>query len=242
LATERPRLGDWRRSGDRSDGGEESSSQPDRVIDSIYKSILSGRLVPGQKLIENELTKGIRVSRGSVREALKRLEAEGVVKISRNRGAYIWSLTRREAVDLLDILMVIIPFIGKTAAQAIAKDRSPVALDLADALLEEFDTSNTGGFEYLDLRSHFYDTLIAIGGNTQIRSVMPLMRIYLLRLQFHSFMRPKDRLDSLAIDRKVVEAVIRGDVQRSEKLIRQHFEHMHELFSQLPDEAFAQAD
>ena len=53
-------------------------TSPDRVVDAIIRSIRTGVYVPGQRLIEADLTRDYHVSRGPVREALKRLAAEGV--------------------------------------------------------------------------------------------------------------------------------------------------------------------
>src|SRR5882762_6860423 len=60
------------------DAGEAPSdviSSPDKVVDAIYRGILMGRFVPGQKLIEADLALSFGVSRGPIREALKRLSA-----------------------------------------------------------------------------------------------------------------------------------------------------------------------
>jgi DNA-binding GntR family transcriptional regulator len=71
-----------------------SVSSPDRVVEAILDGIRSGRYVPGQKLIEADLTHDHQVSRGPVREALKRLGR--VITRMRHRGAYIRA-TRAEA-------------------------------------------------------------------------------------------------------------------------------------------------
>jgi len=68
------------------------------VVDAIVSGIRLGRFVPGQKLVEADLTESIGVSRGPVREALKRLAAEGIVSLTRHRGAYIRVLTRPKSI------------------------------------------------------------------------------------------------------------------------------------------------
>src|SRR5690606_34452751 len=61
---------------------EDTISSPDGVFNEILNGLYDGRYVPGQKLIESDLTDRFKVSRGSVREALKRLAAEGVVQLT----------------------------------------------------------------------------------------------------------------------------------------------------------------
>ena len=82
-------------------------SSSDRVVETIVKGIRDGRLVPGQRLVESDLTTRLGVSRGPVRDALKRLAAEDLVKLSRHKGAYISALSRRDATDLLLVLVVL---------------------------------------------------------------------------------------------------------------------------------------
>ena len=72
-------------------------SGSDRVVAAIVGGILSGRYGPGQKLIEADITQAVGMSRGPVREALKRLDAEGIVTLMPHRGAYIRAMTRDEA-------------------------------------------------------------------------------------------------------------------------------------------------
>ena len=92
-------------------------SSPDQVAQVLLDGIKSGRIVPGQRLIEADLTSELRVSRGPVREALKRLSAEGLVRLIPHRGAYIRKLTRREVMDILVIQETLTALAARLAAQ-----------------------------------------------------------------------------------------------------------------------------
>ena len=65
-------------------------------MQAITAGIESGRFVPGQRLTEAELTRQLGVSRGPVREAFKRLAGEGVLDLTRHRGAVVRAQTREE--------------------------------------------------------------------------------------------------------------------------------------------------
>jgi DNA-binding GntR family transcriptional regulator len=79
----------------------EDVSSTDRVINHITDGVLAGRYVPGQRLVELDLTRAIRVSRGPVREAFRRLDALGILARTMHRGACVRTLSRAEAVDLM---------------------------------------------------------------------------------------------------------------------------------------------
>src|SRR5215472_442807 len=73
------------------------------VLDALRSSIVNGRLAPGARLIERELIGMTGVSRTVIREALRQLEAEGLVDVVPNRGAVVRELTVEEARDLYAI-------------------------------------------------------------------------------------------------------------------------------------------
>src|ERR1700678_1633841 len=83
---------------------EHAPSSSDRVAKAVTNSILSGRWFPGQRLIEGDLARDLKVSRGTVREAFKRLAAERVIALTPHRGAYVRVLTREEGRDLIQVL------------------------------------------------------------------------------------------------------------------------------------------
>ncbi|HLH95877.1 MAG TPA: GntR family transcriptional regulator [Xanthobacteraceae bacterium] len=73
------------------------------VLEALRSSIVDGRLAPGARLIERELIAMTGVSRTVIREALRQLEAEGLVHVVPNRGAIVRELTADEARDLYAI-------------------------------------------------------------------------------------------------------------------------------------------
>ncbi len=222
--------------------GDAGTSSPDRVVEMIHQGVLSGRYVPGQKLIEADLTQSLGISRGPVREALKRLSAEGIVEITRHRGAYIRIMTRRETEDLLAILEVLTMFMARTASAAVRNGDNADDVREAYEWLQEFKDGRIQDAALLDSRRHFYDSLIAIGGNSQLQSVMPMMRIHLLRLQVQPFFSNSDRNARLEEYAAITAAVLAGDGPKAEQTMKVHIKKMRQRISRLPSEAFARDD
>src|SRR5512138_3316718 len=75
----------------------------DCLASHIRDAINSGRFVPGQRLVEAELTAEYGVSRGPLREALRQLSAEGLVELMPHRSAQVRRLTRVEILELFQI-------------------------------------------------------------------------------------------------------------------------------------------
>jgi DNA-binding GntR family transcriptional regulator len=75
----------------------------DKVVDALRQAILAGALAPGQRLTERELTELTGVSRTSVREALRRLQAEGLVEESPSRGLRVTIPTADEVEQVFEV-------------------------------------------------------------------------------------------------------------------------------------------
>jgi DNA-binding GntR family transcriptional regulator len=213
-------------------------SSPDRVVDTIVQGIRSGRYVPGQKLIEADLTHDLGMSRGPVREALKRLAAEGIVMLTRHRGAYIRALSRSEADETLIVLEVLTGLMARLAAETVSAGDHAERILKAYEWLGVYKAGQATSNEYIEKRRHFYDTLAEIGGNEQLGRIMPTMQIHLLRLQVQPYLTPKGRQDQLRGYAEITEAVLAGKPQQAERAMRRHIRRARARYKSLPDDAF----
>lgn len=80
---------------------------PDSLADHIVTLIATGQLAAGQRLFENEMCKRLGVSRVPIREALRILQAQGVVRTEPNRGTFITEFGSREMLEMLEIRLVV---------------------------------------------------------------------------------------------------------------------------------------
>jgi DNA-binding GntR family transcriptional regulator len=212
-------------------------TSPDRVVDSIVRSIRSGIYVPGQRLIEADLTRDYQVSRGPVREALKRLAAEGVLTLTRHRGAYVRALSRIEVRDSLVVLEALVGLMASLAARHIAESDNKRQMTEAFQRLLAF--RNDGGTAaFLDERRSFYDTILQIGGNHELKRMLPLMQIHLLRMQFQAYITPRDREKQFKEYQTITETILAGDSLRAQKVALLHVRRTRLSLMRLPDEAF----
>ena len=213
-------------------------SSTDVVVNHITAGVLAGRYVPGQRLVEADLTRALRVSRGPVREAFRRLDALGILSRTMHRGACVRTLSRTEGIDLLLTTQPLIGLIARLAADEVkagngGRDIASLERELRSYRDRDPELSNDPS-----QRQHFYDILIAIGGNTQLPSVFPTMRIHLLRLQTQSFRDVDDRRTNVDDFADVAKAVLAGDRKAAEKACLAHNRRMRDAIQQMPHEAF----
>ncbi len=221
---------------------DDDSSSTDRVVNHITAGVLAARYVPGQRLVEADLTYALRVSRGSVREAFRRLDALGIVLRTMHRGAAVRALSRVEAIDLMVAAEGIDSLTARLAARAVrARNGDREFTALAHALQRyrdrEYDLAGVP-----QQRQRFYDILIAMTGNSQLPSLFPTMRIHLLRLQTQSYRDGatghSDENDFAAVAR----AVLAGNPSAAGRAASTHHRRVERALHQMPNEAFPRID
>jgi DNA-binding GntR family transcriptional regulator len=220
----------------RSEG--ERASFPDIVVNAIIRGVHAGRLVPGQRLVEADLTRNLGVSRGPVREALKRLAAEGVVTLNRHRGAFVRAMTRDEVRDTLMILEVLTGLVARLAAQHIDLKGNREAFAAEHEKLMTFRDQGDS-IAFLDQRRSYYDTLLRIGGSGELKRLMPLMQIHLLRLQFQPYVTIRQREKQFQEYEAISRAVLSGNSRLSERVMHLHIRRTRLALDRLSQEAFA---
>tara|TARA_R110001599_G_scaffold353879_1_gene601867 strand:+ start:9335 stop:10060 length:726 start_codon:yes stop_codon:yes gene_type:complete len=217
------------------------SSSPQRVMDAIVNGIQKGRYVPGQRLIEADLTRELQMSRGPVREAFKRLAGEGVLVLSKNRGACVRAQTREEVNDTLVVLEALAGLAAKLAARHIdeGSNRKRFIAVFKDAV-KQGEKGETQAF--LESRRNLYDVLYEIGGNKELRGMVPRVQINLMRLQFQAFVSRKQHESQLKELHAIAESVLEGDPKKAERTAKFHLRRRRLSLTSLPDEAYAAAN
>ncbi len=214
-------------------------SSSERVVEGVIQTLLTGRYVPGQKLIEAELTRNYQLSRGPIREALKRLSAEGVVVLKAHRGAFIRSFTRQEVYEMLVILETLVGLMARLAAEAVQHGNDPKPVADAYERLAPYKDPGSEDLAYIEQRRNFYEALVAIGGNRQMARATPTIEIHIIRAQTLPFLTPKDRTERQKEYAAITQAVLEGTPRQAERVARKHIAATKKRFTSLPDHAFA---
>ena len=213
-------------------------SAADRVSETILQGIRSGTFVPGQHLLEPDLTRRLGISRGSLREALKHLAAAGIVTLNRFRGAYISTLDTKSILDLLDTLEPLARLAARLAAEHCITDAQRKRLQTAANNIDAATKERNRGL-YLECRRQFYETLIDIGGNRELSRAMPLSRTDLFRAQVETIQTEKQRMLHASGYARITKAVIENDPNLADRAVKKHFDGTRKTISELPKSAFS---
>lgn len=190
------------------------------VAQKLREAIMSGSLKPGQRLVERELCEMMGVSRPSIREALRLLEADGLVNSVPHRGPMVSTISLEEARQLYAARAVLEGFAGRECARMhdpAVISRIGNALTRLKAALAEPDM-----MAVLEAKTDFYAALIGGCRNTFIeRMLKPLHdRITLLRIT--SMSQPKRINKSLREVTAIWRAIQSGDENLAERRCVDH--------------------
>jgi DNA-binding GntR family transcriptional regulator len=188
----------------------------------IRKAILSGRLAPGERLIEDELAQQLQASRTPIREALLRLSTDGLVDMSRNRGATVRLYEPEEIGELYEMRALLEGYAARHAAGRIAKagfaaleesiERSRAIAGDRDGDIEELGEQNL----------HFHDTIISLARSPQLESMIAQVRVLPLVYQVYAWYSPVERDSSVQYHERIVRALRSRDADRADAVMREH--------------------
>lgn len=221
-----------------SSSAEGRTGSVDFVVSEVVRALYEGRLVAGQKLTESALTQRLGVGRGSVREALRRLEAEGLVSMSLHRGASIRHFTRDGVRDLLEVTEVMAGFSARMAAERLQRTEDAASLretvnNLA-AALESGDSYGIGRNRW-----QFFEELVALTSNHELPRTLPRFDHIILRNQFRAAFDLNNERKDLAQFRQVLELILVREGPGAERAMRQHIRDASLAIQRLPDHHFA---
>ena len=191
----------------------QSATLRGQVEKKLREAISAGLYKPGQRLIERELCETLGVGRTSVREALRQLEAEGLITVVPHRGPVVATMTSAEAEQLYALRALLESYAGQRCAE-LATDSFK---DERDAAVEEFARVAQSGdrASLVVAKEAFYELLLTGSGNVYVSQVLTSLhnRINLLR---YTSMTQAGRLQHSIREIRESSAAIRlGDPHRS---------------------------
>jgi DNA-binding GntR family transcriptional regulator len=209
----------------------------DDIIGRLRGAILAGRIVPGQRLIANDLTEQLGVGRGSIREAFQRLAADGLLDIIPNRGAVVRRLSRDHVRELFQIRVNLEGLGARLAAEQINRS------DHRQQFLSVWDEVKPDGSErswalFMQQNRIYHRTIVSIGENKQLTELIDNLQLPIVMFQVGQAMRPENSERSHRDHVLIAEAILSGDPDAAENAMRKHLQGTAEWILQLPNSAF----
>lgn len=200
----------------------EGRNMHDRVIAEMRRRIISGELASGVNLSEIALAESFGVSRTPVREALKKLQTEGLVTIRPRVGTFVTTPSRREITELFEMKELL----EGAAARLLAQRGRVPELDRLQRNLVEADDAVAAddSARYADLVQEFHDLLITGADNAKLEAHYRTLMNQLAypRLVTTSLGQPGRVLQSDQEHHRVLNLIVEKDGDSAERVMREH--------------------
>lgn len=206
----------------------------EQVADLIRDAIVGMRFKPGQRLVERELMAWLGVSRATVREAVRQLSAEGLVRTIPQRGAVVAAPSLQEASEVYQIRAALEGLAGRLFTENATQAQKRALRRNFDALKKTLEES-TDTATMLQSKNRFYASLFAgTQNNTLVQVIGPLQaRITVLRAA--SISQPGRVQQTVAEVGAIVAAIERGDAEAASDACIHHVEQAAKCaFAALP--------
>jgi DNA-binding GntR family transcriptional regulator len=195
---------------------QKSLSSADVLARNIVRGLYEGQFTAGQRLVEPDLMERFGVSRSTVREALQKLTAQGLVETHLNRGARIRELSLKQAVNIVLILEQLLALAARQAAENI---QAPGARSQLEAALSPFGTQAPpqDKFEFARMRNRFNRTLARIGGNDELAALLSNINAHMIGHRMG--IAAEDKRQAYC---RIGAAVLEGNADLAEERVRAH--------------------
>ncbi|MCV7355889.1 GntR family transcriptional regulator [Mycolicibacterium fluoranthenivorans] len=191
-----------------------------QAVEAIRDEIIRGNLLPGQRLVERELCEQLDVSRNTIREACRQLEAEGFIEIPPHKGPVVSTISDRDARDLYEFREALECLAVRLFVERATQDAINDLHDSCTTLFAAHDSLDVAAM--IDAKNHFYEIIYAGTENKVVGAQAKLLNGRLAGLRAQSLSQPGRPARSKNEIKDVLLAIEARDAAAAADLWRQH--------------------
>ena len=198
----------------------------DVVFNTLRQAILRGELKPGERLMEIQLANKLGVSRTPIREAIRKLELEGLVVMIPRKGAQVARITEKNLKDVLEVRRALDMLAVRLACSRMDDEYKKQLREACDEFARVVKNNNTKDITEADVR--FHDIINKATGNDRLIQLVNNLaeQMYRYRLEYIKDAAYHNRL--VAEHEEIYSAIMDGDEERAAKAVVLHIDNQEE--------------
>ena len=201
----------------------------DVVFNTLRQAILKGELKPGERLMELSLADKLGVSRTPVREAMRKLEQEGLVVMIPRRGAQVAGITQRDLNDVLEVRIALENIAIEKACTRMSEEvmsQLYLASRRFEKMIEEGDLVHLA-----EADEAFHEIIYRASDNARLIQILSNMREQFYRYRVEYLKEEQTREQLLQEHQDLMNAIRKRDVKRAQEIAYLHLENQRKAIT-----------
>ena len=199
----------------------------DVVFNTLRDAILTGKLVPGERLMENQLADKLGVSRTPVREALRMLELENLVELVPRKGAQVLDMSEKDITNILEVRSALEGLATSLACKKMSKED----LQQLKSMEADFEkaVADNDVEHFVDIDEDFHDLIFAATENDKLINIFRNLRIQLYRYRMAQAKNNETSMSTIvAHHRSIIRAIENHDAEEGASIAQGHIKYQTE--------------
>ena len=205
---------------------EEPTVLAETVAEALREQIVRGELLPGERIVERTLGVTLQVSRTPIREALKLLRSDGLVEISKNRGARVAGYSVKEARDLFDVIGALEGMAAERVAKAMTGEQLAALETLHAAMLAHYYNRELD--DYFAANSAVHDAIVTVAANEALAESHGRLSLRARRGRYMAIMDATRWRQAVDEHEALMRAFRAGDAPAAGRIWTEHLHHTGE--------------
>lgn len=195
----------------------------DVVFNTLRRGILTGELKPGERLMEIHLANRLGVSRTPIREAIRKLELEGLVKMIPRRGAEVANITEKNLRDVLEVRQALEQLAIRLACERITEEEKSVLRQCMHECERTVRTGDTSAIAKADVA--FHDVIVEASGNDRLVQLVNNLGEQMYRYRFE-YIKDASKHDQILREHSLMyETILQNEGDKATDVVRIHIEN-----------------
>lgn len=198
----------------------------DVVFNTLRQAILKGELKPGERLMEIALAERLGVSRTPIREAMRKLELEGLVVMIPRRGAQVANITEKDLNDVLEVRIALENLSIEKACQYMTEEQ----MEELKAAAQKFERSITGRnpVRLAEADEAFHEIIYQASDNRRLKQVLNNLREQIYRYRVEYLKEEETRNLLIQEHQELYNAIRSRDVKKAQEISFRHIENQRQ--------------
>jgi DNA-binding GntR family transcriptional regulator len=197
-----------------------------QVFSELEREILEGGIPAGEAIIESRISEELGVSRTPVREAIRQLELEGLVRTIPNKGAVVIGISKKDIEDIYTIRMHIEGLAARWSAENITESEIGAMREVVD--LQSFYVERGETHKVWNLDTHFHEIIHSSCRSNPLWHTLSGFHHYIRMAREISFKTEGRALAAVSEHRRILDAIAARDGDAAEKLAFLHIKNAKE--------------